>query len=653
LPASARGSRNCRMFDVSALNLQQARAVCHPGGPALVLAAPGSGKTFLIVNRIRYLLEECRADPASILVITFTKAAALSMQQRFIEALGGKLLPVRFGTFHAIFYQILQEYGSYNQSSILSTKEKIWYLQEILEETALLSGIIQGESGPDSQKEWINRLLHLFGVYKNSPARDVFGMLPPELSEEVFRQIFELYQERIGADKKLDFDDMASLCIELFRSKEQVLKDLQGRYRYILIDEYQDTNEMQDLAIHMLAGQRAEILAVGDDDQAIYGFRGSAPDIMRDFTKRYPGAVVYRLDQNYRNTGNILNAALKVIRQNKERCTKEIYTCAEDGEPVRCIGFEKRENEQNYLTNRIVQLQDNISYADMAVITRTNRDAEILAQVLHDKEIPCYVREKARSRYEHFVLQQLRNCLHYISREDALCPALWRRLQGRERVRQMLRKMAPYAVIHYIRKQLGYDEELKRIALEKSDADPQKADSLWIEWQEMLEEFQEQSRCSKGIRGWLQSIERHIRIWEDNNDGKEEKDGVQILTMHSAKGLEFTYVCLMDVNQGIIPGRRTRGKQALEEERRLLYVAMTRAKKILDILYLTGTKEYPRFPSEFLNPLLVSDHSSSTNSSNSALSRNSSKASATASYSSSSSIKDNSGSTLGSFSSSE
>lgn len=620
----------------------------HPGGPALVLASPGSGKTYLIVSRVRYLIEVCQVPPDSILVITFTKAAALSMQKRFVDAMGGKIMPVRFGTFHAVFYQILREYGSYNENAVLTNKEKMWYLQDVLERFGPFShgtGQNTGESGgntdvPD-QKEFVCRLLQLFGVYKNDPSADLTDILPREVTAEQFGQIYKTYQDRLQRDGKLDFDDMTMLCLELMQRQERTLQKLRERYRYILVDEYQDTNPLQDEILRLLAGQTGQVFAVGDDDQAIYGFRGSVTGIMRDFPERYPGAVLYELNQNYRSTRNIVDTSMKMILENKNRYPKQVISQGEEGEPVHIFSFETREQEGEYLARRIRQLAESIPYEEMAVIARTNREAEGIGEILAREGIPYEVKERTKSRYGHFLVQELRECMAYLAGTWSGGSALWRRLKGREKDRKMLAKLAPWAVIHYLRGPMGWDRELLERAREKYRRDADKAQLLYQEWMEVLNDCQSRSKPCKSIRSWLQQMEEHVKQWENQGGTAVEAQappGVQLLTMHGSKGLEFTYVCLPDVNEGIIPGRRSRGKEGEEEERRLLYVAVTRAKKILDILYLTGTKEYPRFPSRFLNPLLGGGSHSPTSSSNSELSKNSSKASATASYSSSSSM---------------
>lgn len=375
------------MFDFSGLNPEQALAAAHPKGAALVLAGPGSGKTLLIVNRIRYLIEYCQAAPENILVITFTRAAAKSMQQRFTEAVCGRAFPVTFGTFHAIFFQILKMYDSYDHHSLLTNKDKMWYLGDILDR----------EYHGASKNLLCQRLLSLFGFYQNHPHVSLEPLLPEEMTEQEFQRIFTAYQNRIRDEGKLDFDDMAERCLELFHKKPEVLRCLQQQYRYVLIDEYQDTNAVQDAVIRKLVGSAQELFAVGDEDQAIYGFRGSAPDIMSSFERRYPGARRYTLEQNYRSTGKIVEAAGKVIAENKQRYPKKMTAVGECGEPVRCQSFEKQEEQYACIVARMKELSVQMPYEEMAVITRTNRELELIAELLRREKIPCDVKERKKA----------------------------------------------------------------------------------------------------------------------------------------------------------------------------------------------------------------------------------------------------------------
>ncbi len=624
------------------LSEAQRRAVTHPGGPAIVLAGPGSGKTYTIVNRIIYLIEYQQVSPDTILVITFTKAAALSMQSRFEESTGGKFAGVWFGTFHSFFYQILKEYDSYNNNSLFETEEKKQFIKGILER----QGIDLEDYGD------VLRFFH-----------DFASLMPDGVTEEQAKLIAQQVKEEMRKERKLDFDDMAGLVMNLFQNKPQVLKQLKHRHKYILVDEYQDINYEQEEILALLAAPENELMVVGDDDQSIYGFRGSKPAVMKNFGVRYPEAENYYLEMNYRSTKQIVDAAMAVINENTERFLKDLCAKTEEGEAVNCIGFESKKEEYEYIACQILDLkkEQGLSFSDMAIITRSNKEQEALMLFLQKKGIHCFGKENRKSIGEHFVAKEMIQCLEFVVGKRNRAPAVWNKMDGNETKRKLLSKQLPIPAIHFIYHVMGYKNVLKNIAitLEKTEGIEAK---VWLEeWEKILSHIRKHGENYKDLKVWVFELEDFLK----NILPERSWEGVHFMTMHGAKGLEFAYVCIPDANEGVIPGKRCRKKEEIEEERRLFYVAMTRAKKILDILYLKGTPEYPRLPSRFLNPLLkkknnvrtenplTKDYSaSSTNSSNSTLSKNSSKASATASYSSSSSMKISSGSTLGSFSSS-
>lgn len=633
------------MHDFSHLNPSQKKAVCHGSGPALVLAGPGSGKTYLIVNRIRCLTENCQVAPENILVITFTKAAARSLQQRFSEDTGQNGIQVFFATFHSFFFQLLRQYSSYGTNSLLKTEEKIKYMEAVLAETR-----IHLSANSASARDFLKS----FGIYKNNPEAFSDEHLPAEIKMQDFLTVFSAYQKLIGKEHKLDFDDMPFLCLQLLKEKPPVLESCRRQFTHILIDEYQDTNPVQYEILKLLASPGNNIFAVGDDDQAIYGFRGSSPGIMQDFLKQYPDASLYRLDMNYRSTPAIVRASLRMIEENKTRFSKKIQTFESRGEQVNYLAFKESEEEYQYIAHRLARCRETWTYSEMAVLCRTNRVLESIAEILEEEEIPYQMKEPVDSHYDSLAVRELVSCLYYCQGLKKREPAVWKALQGDIRQKELLKQMSPYTAIHYIRKRMEYDAYLKfRMKDSLSRAE---------EYLQQLDRLSTFGLKYNNTREWLAALEKHVSGWrsrmavQGKTALKETREpGVNLMTIHASKGLEFSYVCISDVNEGILPGKNIRSPELLEEERRMLYVGMTRAKKALDILYLTGTKENPRLPSRFLNPLLNGTdryYGVSTTSSNSALSKNSSKASATSSYSPSSSMNNNSGSALGSFSSS-
>lgn len=301
-------------------NKQQQRAIAHNTGPALILAGPGSGKTFTTVERVRYLIEVHHADPSHILVITFTKAAARQMRDRFFARMDNQFFPVTFGTFHAVFFHILKTSCHYNGSSILKEKEKREYLRAAL---LTLPKKFYAQNDGKMDQEWEQGLLSEIGFIKN------IGKLPADFTSEYvsrqeFMRIFVSFQKQLAQEKKLDLDDFAAAVCHLFRTNPAELARWQREYSYLLVDEFQDINAAQYEAVKLLCGGKRNLFVVGDDDQAIYGFRGSDPAIMRQFLKDFPEAKQIFLSVNYRSRAGIVETAGKLIGQNRERFPKQI-----------------------------------------------------------------------------------------------------------------------------------------------------------------------------------------------------------------------------------------------------------------------------------------------------------------------------------------
>lgn len=627
------------------LNTKQKQAVTTIRGPMLCLAGPGSGKTFTLVCRLRFLIEKHFIPPDSILVITYSKAAALSMQQRFNRAMKGEFLPVVFGTFHALCYHILKQQYLFKQDSLLSYSERIQTIRSIMQSIPAQS--------PD--EEMYDTILGCISLYKNGKCPEEFS-LPMNLNREEFTKIYEEYCRRNRRKGKLDFDDMLFLCLELFQKEPTVLSYWQKRFSYILVDEFQDCNRIQYEIVKKLAAPENNLFVVGDDDQSIYGFRGASPDILQLFLRDFPSAVQILLGGNYRSRPEIIEAADKVILENEGRMKKTLYAAGNvellaGREPVRIKSFEEHRMQFAYLAEQLKLLHIQIPWEEMAVIFRTNREMEVLRPFLFQENIPCRIRGSTKNPYTHFIVQDILAYLRFamgehsrklflqimakpergIGREllweenvdfDKLAEELEMRHKKEEAkvFRRLssqfgkLNKMSPYLAIQFIRNAMGYERWLRGRAGEEV--------STYEEWKERLDELQQSARSFVGIGEWISFIEQKKEEMEHTEHGqaKETERGVNLLTLHGSKGLEFTYVCLPNLNEGKLPCTKQLEKAAIEEERRLFYVGMTRAKKALELLYLTGTKERPRQPSRFLKPLLTAENysfSSESNSSNS------------------------------------
>ena len=445
-----------------AFNEAQLCAIRHTDGPMLVLAGPGSGKTTVIVNRILHLVEKQGAGPGEILVITFTRAAAQEMQKRYEkERRSSREAPAAapvFGTFHSVFFSILQTYLGFTPKNIIKTEEQQAVLRKILERPDIPAVYTEDLAG---------LLLAEISRAKNCGLSRSF--VPGACDPGLFFRIYEAYGKMLLCMRLLDFDDMLLLCLTLFRKRPEILARERKRFRYILVDEFQDINQVQYDIVRLLAAPENNLFIVGDDDQSIYGFRGSKPGIMLRFPEDYPGCRRVLLDQNYRSGGEIIEAALRLIEHNRSRFPKELRPGRSLAARVSVQGFENEQAEYEALSALIRRyLGQGIPLSEMAVLYRTNGEAPP--------------------------------------------PRAFLRGQG----------------------------------------------------------FSELPVFS---------------------------------SFHGAKGLEFTVVFLIDANEGITPHGKNKGREELEEERRMFYVAMTRARQFLHIFYTNSRYNRPQKQSRFVREL--------------------------------------------------
>ncbi len=592
-------------------------------GPAMVLAGPGSGKTFVIVNRIQYLIEQMQVKPEEILVITFTKAAAVQMRDRFLRRMNRNATGVTFGTFHAVFFRILQASYHFTASSILKEEEQFSMLSDLINKYLL---------SYDDEREMIRQIAAEISVVKNErvPLEHFYSGV---CSDELFRKIFEEYERRIREAGRLDFDDMMVYCYELFSQRKDILEAWQKRFRYILIDEFQDINRLQYEIVQMLALPENHLFIVGDDDQSIYRFRGAKPEIMLGFASDYPDACVTVLEENFRSTRAIVNAAQTVIRDNSKRYDKKIRCTGEQGAPVCVRKFRNQDTQARYMIEMIRRAaQSGETLSAMAVLTRTNTGGRYIAEKLMEYQIPVILRDTVPSLYDHWIardifaylrlgqggrdrkdlLQIMNRPLRYLSRScldqavisfDSLRawyddkPWMIDRIDQMEEELLALKRMTPFAAINYIRHGIEYDRFLKEYARERKI----KEDELF----DILDELQESSRSYRTAAAWEAHIEEYKAALEEQRRKRDtDEDAVLLATLHGSKGLEFDRVFLPDVNEDIIPHRKASLDTDVEEERRLLYVGMTRARKHLHISYVEERCGKEQLPSRFLHHLI-------------------------------------------------
>ena len=600
------------------VNEAQSAAITHGDGAMLVLAGPGSGKTFVITRRIQYLIEEHHVKPEDILVITITKAAAVEMQGRFLQISNQKGCPVNFGTFHATFFNILRYTYKFTAENIIREGDKYQLIAQILEEMPpeIVSQDRRGDKTQDTDNDTIQRLLSEISKVKNN------GIRPQEMESEtvsqtVFEYIYDAYKKEMNSRRLIDFDDMVLLCRDLLLARPETLKLWQERFKYILIDEFQDICPLQYEVVRMLAGPQDNLFIVGDDDQAIYGFRGSKPEIMLNFEKDYPDAKQVLLNVNYRSKRDIVEMAGKLVAHNKTRFSKQVETKNPLTDGVKLYSFESKHQQAKNTALLIQQYmaQEGAHYSDIAILYRTGNHMVYTAQSLMQEGIPFRMKEKPKNIYQSPIAMDVTAYLRYALYEDnvsdffrimnrpvryirrnnvPLKPFSMQELMHACRkedyvvpnIIQMyddfhfIKGLNPFAAVNYIRKGVGYDAYVKKQCMERGLDSASKIAEL--------DELQQLAKDFDTVEAWLEHIACYDAIMQKAaaNRQKDTEDAVNIVTMHASKGLEWKIVILPDVNEGVVPHKKAVTDAELEEERRMFYVAMTRAKETLFLFHI-------------------------------------------------------------------
>ena len=603
-------------------NEAQTKAICHKNGPAMVLAGPGSGKTLVITRRVEYLIKKYGVRPEQILVITFTKAAAKEMRERFARITKEDRFPVTFGTFHGIYYGILKWAYRMNASNIFSEEEKMMLLREVI------AGM---ELEIEDEKEFLQGIASEIGQIKNNRL-SLEEYESSNCSDQMFCQIYEEYERRRKLLKKIDFDDMLVLCYELFQKRPDILQMWQKKFQYILIDEFQDINQVQYDVIRMLALPENNLFIVGDDDQSIYRFRGARPEIMLGFSKDYPNAKSIILDVNYRSTKAVVSAARRVIERNKNRYQKEIITVNEQGDNVHIQEVRHPVEESHYVREQIAKaVAAGTEPSQIAVLYRTNTEPRALVETFMEYHIPFQMKEHLPNLYEHFIgrdfqaymrmalggrdrgdfLMIMNRPNRYIGRDSVDRGEIsfenlrkyymekdWMvdRIDQLEVDLKVISRMTPYAAIQYIRKSVGYDLFLNEYAIKRK----MKLEDL----QELIREMEERAKEFKTIEEWFDHIEKYTEeLRMQAVTRTENRNAVSLMTFHAAKGLEYDTVFIIGANEDVTPYKKAELPEEMEEERRMFYVAMTRAKKHLTISYVREKNGKAMEQSRFLGEL--------------------------------------------------
>ena len=602
----------------------------------LVVAGPGSGKTTVMIQRISYLIEQRDIDPQKILVITFTREAAMNMRERF-QAVHSTRYPVSFGTFHAVFYQIIKSSGRFRADTILTDSEKKRILLPILKDYMRDYDPEQENSMEFSTSDVIN-CLSAFAYYKNTMNMMAAAKRCPKILQKDFERIFYYYQKKQRKSGKLDYDDILYQCLQLLKEDRQLLRIWQNKYTYLLIDEMQDINPIQYKIIKLLAGENQNVFAVGDDDQSIYSFRGSEPVLMKQFLKEYSGCKQVSLDLNYRSTPAIVKASQKVVLENGNRFYKNLVAAreAKHNSGVVIRHFADSSSQYQFMIQEIKQMAAQ-EWPHAAILFRTHVQMQGMASALCKANIPFWMKEKGKCIYDHFIVQDINAYMQvslgnrkrstFMKIMNKPERGLWREAltsevvsfeeqrrfyqryaEGDEQNRLLqalrcleadlgqMRELKPYLALQYLRKKVGYEAYLRKFA----GADGQKLS----EWLEQLAFVCEEVKEYDSYLEYLQYQEGYRKKMERSETAVVSRNAIQLMTVHGSKGLEFDHVWIPDINEGIYPHGRMITGETEEEERRILYVAMTRAKESLTLSFLTGTKERPRLMSRFLKPIM-------------------------------------------------
>lgn len=528
-----------------------------------------------------------------------------------------------FGTFHSIFFGILKHAYGLRGDQILREDQRREFLKQLI-----------GKYVPDllDDKDFQEDIAREISLVKGN------GIAPEDYHsagcpDQAFQNIFSGYVKRCRQERLLDFDDMLLYCHDLLRQREDIRQGWQQRFPYVLVDEFQDINTIQYQTIRMLAGYGDNLFIVGDDDQSIYRFRGARPELMLGFTKDYPQAKQTLLDVNYRCSGRILSASQNMISHNKRRFAKKITTPNPDGSPIRIREFDDPRQQSLYILKEIQEWEKGGGdLRQTAVLFRTRQEAGLLAELLVEYQVPFYMRDRLPNLYDHWIARDLLAYIRlaqgramsrtdflrvmnrpnrYISREAVYEKEvhmetlrifyedrewMWDRIDELEGHLKRIQSMAPYAAVNYIRHAVGYEGYLKEYAQIRG-LDPQDlketADRIW-----------ESARGFKDLSQWKVHMDDYTKRLKEQAARMEQKpQGVTLSTLHSVKGLEYDKVWILNVNEGTIPYKKARLEAEIEEERRLFYVGMTRARKELVLCHVRRQFEKEMERSQFLDEL--------------------------------------------------
>lgn len=594
----------------------QNNAVNHMGGPCMVIAGPGSGKTTVITRRIKHLIDE-GVNPEEILVISFTRAASSEMEKRFKICMGKEKIPVRFGTFHSVFFWIIKTAYKLDNSCVITEGERKSVMEHLFTEMSL---------GYENREDIINSVFSQISLVK-CDMLDIDNYYSHDMPEAEFRRLYKEYNRELRSRRKIDFDDMMVICYELLTQRQDILNMCHRIFRYIMVDEFQDCNRIQYEILKLLMAPDNNGFVVGDDDQSVYGFRGAKPEIMHRFTRDFHNTKLVYLGENYRCDRLITIASDGVIKKNHKRFEKRLFSASKENGRVIFLSPKSIEDENNDVVRFIRANYDRgIPYEKQAVIYRTNIQPRRLIYKLNQFNVPYTIKDMLPNLFTHFVIRNVLDYMkmamgdnsrktllgiinkpgRYISRNDLIedpvdYDKLRFRLQDRDYAvdrldklvmdMKLIRKMHPYAALNFIRNAIGYDNYIKEYS-EYRQLD-------YGEFFDILDEFQSMLVDMTSFGEMFLFIEKYSELIKSQQTDNNSKAGVNLVTMHSSKGLEYDVVYIIDAVEDITPYRKAKSPVEIEEERRMFYVAMTRARHELYIFSpdtMSGkTKKKSRF----------------------------------------------------------
>lgn len=611
-------------MELEGLNERQKEAVITTEGPVLVIAGAGSGKTKVLTTRIAYLIENKKVNSENILAITFTNKAAKEMKDRVSNILKRDVRRMHISTFHSFGVEILREYGYLvnidKNFTILDSDDSLKVIKIIIDDMNLNKTI-----SPKHVKEVISS-------YKNKL------FLPEEAEKNTYTfeekqivDIYEKYNKKLYNSNSVDFDDLLLIPYLILDKYNAVLEDFQEKYKYILIDEYQDTNDAQYFLVKMLSAKYKNLFVVGDSDQSIYSFRGANYKNILNFTKDFPNAKVIKLEQNYRSTNNILSIANNVIKNNIERSHKDLWSSLGDGEKVKFNQLNTEEDEVNYVISEIKKISNQYDYDDIAIIYRTNAQSRLFEQLFINNVIPF----KLVGSFGFFNKKEIKDLIAYLKlidnpKDDISFLRIVNyptRGIGNKTIENLQRK----ANLSNLSLYESIEEDDKKLTLFKNLIEEIKDNYENISLKSLVERICEKTNLLETIKkdNDLESSIREENIKEfityvdnyekennsslreflenlilfsdrENNNENEEKK-VNLMTVHAVKGLEFKVVFVVGLEESLFPYQLSlENVQDIEEERRLYYVAVTRAK---EKLYLLSAKRRYAFAKISYNPV--------------------------------------------------